>query len=70
MTTYVYSWQDPQRLVSSVRVCMSGGHATLTVWNRGGNCGDLMVRQEDATLMTARLMGIGIESLPTPDVYP
>jgi len=68
VTRYCYSWKDPARLVSSVLVVAGPMHATITVWNRGANCGDLIVRQEDATLMVARLLGVTIDKLPEAEV--
>lgn len=36
------------KVVSSVRVAIHGGHAHLTIWNRGGNAGSLTVDRADA----------------------
>ncbi len=66
MTTYVYSFDDPKRLVSSVRVTIGPLHANLTVWNRGAQAGEITVISEDATLMLARLLGCHIGDIPQP----
>lgn len=68
MTKYVYSTDSPRSLVTSVRVELSQSHATLTIWTRGGNSGELIVRAGDATLMVARLLGVTIDKLPAPEL--
>ncbi len=46
-TEYVVQGRDGSA-VSSVRVVIQGAHARLTIWNRGGNAGDLVVNATDA----------------------
>jgi hypothetical protein len=45
-------------LVSSVRVEVRGGHAQVTVWNRGGCAGSLTVNAHDAPELVARLFNV------------
>lgn len=56
-TTERYFPGTDHSAVTCVRIRQaSGPHASLTVWNRGGNAGTLTVLAEDAEIIAQRLL--------------
>lgn len=54
-------------LVTSVTVVFGPSHDNISVWNRGGHAGSLVVNAGDGELVAKRLLGnpmCWIESLP------
>lgn len=45
-------------LVTSVRVQTIGGHDHVTLWNRGGNAGTLIVNKGDGEEIARRLLPV------------
>lgn len=54
MTTYQGETGD---IISSIRVEVSGAHANICVWSRGGRSGSLCVGVKDAEEICRRLLG-------------
>lgn len=46
-------------IITSVRWEVLGGHARMSVWNRGGKAGDLVVEARDALALADRLIPYG-----------
>jgi hypothetical protein len=48
----------PDDAISSVRVLITAGpHASISVWNRGGLAGTLIVEPRDVAVIVSRLTG-------------
>lgn len=47
----------PGSAVSSVRIKVQGGHARLSIWNRGGLAGEIVVNTADADEIVNLLTG-------------
>lgn len=50
-------------LISSVRCEVLGNHCHVTVWNRGGNAGKLVVNKDDGIKLAKMLVPKGTENL-------
>lgn len=48
--------QYPKPLISSVRYHVAGGHAHVSIWNRGGLSGVVVVNADDVVAFVARLI--------------
>jgi hypothetical protein len=53
-----------RKLVTSVRVEITGGHDVVHVWTRGGKAGVLTVDLGDGDPIAKRLMGYNVEDDP------
>lgn len=53
--SHMTAWAQSDKLVSSIRSELRGGHVHLTVFVRGGNAGMLIVAAPDAVRIMARL---------------
>jgi len=50
---------DVTPIITSVRWEVLGGHAHMSVWNRGGKSGDLVLDADDANIVAERLIPFG-----------